>query len=84
MHLEVEKTTEEVQARLWSLFATIRDRLVHELLCLKHLVILNVLVHEVSTQRVSVRAHYRNDLQAVRILIWWELLPSFCEELARH
>ena len=54
MHLEVEESAEEVQARLRILFTAVRDRLVHELFGLKHLVVLDMLVHEVPTQRVSV------------------------------
>ena len=54
MHLEVEKTSEEVQTRLFVILAAIRNRFIHEFLRLEHLVELNLLVHIVPPERVGV------------------------------
>lgn len=84
LHLKIEQSPEEVQTRLLVILAAIIDGFIQELLGLKNLLIFNLLVDEVAAHRVRVRAHNRDHLQAVRVLIFRELPPGLREKLACH
>ena len=84
MHLEIEKASEEVQARLLVVDATVRNGFVHKSLGFKHFLKLDGLIDMIPSHRVGIRTHYRDYLQTVWVFVARILLPSFREEFTGH
>lgn len=84
MQMEIQESSEKVKTWLFLSHIAVSNGFVHEAFGLQHFVKFDLLVNRVASQWKAVTADYRNDLEAVGVLILWVLFPRLCKVLARH